>query len=44
LNIGRAEKQITKTGSILKGDADQILLPLNYPLEWIKEIRPIPSK
>ncbi|GCD83033.1 hypothetical protein PTHTG4_20960 [Parageobacillus thermoglucosidasius] len=44
LNIGRAEKQVTKTGSILKGDADQILLPLNYPLEWIKEIRPIPSK
>ncbi|WP_339212347.1 hypothetical protein [Aeribacillus sp. FSL K6-3256] len=44
LNIGRAEKQITKTGSILKGDADQILLPLNYSLEWIKEIRPIPSK
>ncbi|WP_156936151.1 pre-toxin TG domain-containing protein [Anoxybacteroides tepidamans] len=44
LNIGRAEQQMTKTGSILKGDADQILLPLNYPLEWIKEIRRIPSK
>ena len=44
LNIGRAEKQITKTGSILKVDADQILLPLNYPLEWIKEIRRISSK
>lgn len=44
LNIGRAEKQVTKTGSVLKGDEDQILLPLNYPLGWIKEIRNIPSR
>ncbi|KXZ23304.1 transposase [Bacillus nakamurai] len=44
LNIGRAEKQITKTGSLLKGNEDQVLLPLDYPLEWIKDIRAIKSK
>ncbi|WP_257831238.1 hypothetical protein [Salipaludibacillus agaradhaerens] len=26
LNIGRVEKQYTKTGALLKGDGDQILL------------------
>lgn len=44
LNIGRAEKQFTKTGAVLNGDADRILLPLNYDLEWIKEIKQIPSR
>ncbi|WP_368503179.1 pre-toxin TG domain-containing protein [Alkalihalophilus sp. As8PL] len=44
LNIGRAEKQYTKTGSLLNGDADQILLPLNPPSEWVKEVRNIPSR
>jgi toxin YxiD len=44
LNIGRAEKQYTKSGAMLKGDEDQVLLPLNYPLDWIKEIRHIPSR
>ncbi|MGG3640581.1 hypothetical protein ABES38_04230 [Bacillus gobiensis] len=44
LNIGRAEKQFTKTDAVLKGNEDQILLPLNYPLEWIKEIKHIPSR
>ncbi|MDY0406304.1 hypothetical protein P5G51_013695 [Virgibacillus sp. 179-BFC.A HS] len=44
LNIGRAEKQITKTGAVMHGDADKVLLPLNYPLDWIKEIWQIPSR
>ncbi|WHX26185.1 LXG domain-containing protein [Virgibacillus halodenitrificans] len=44
LNIGRAEQQFTKTGSKLLGDEDQILLPLNYPEEWITEIRKIKSR
>lgn len=44
LNIGRAEKQFTKTDAVLKGNEDQILLPLNYSLEWIKEIKHIPSR
>ncbi|WP_257985176.1 hypothetical protein [Bacillus sp. T33-2] len=44
LNIGRVEKQYTKTGALLEGDGDQILLPQGWPSEWIKEIRPVPSK
>lgn len=44
LNIGRVEKQYTKTGAILKGDADKILLPQGWPSEWIKDIRKVPSK
>lgn len=44
LNIGRVEKQYTKTGTILEGDADQILLPQDWPTKWIKDIREVPSK
>ncbi|WP_245828977.1 hypothetical protein [Salipaludibacillus agaradhaerens] len=44
LNIGRVEKQYTKTGALLKGDGDQILLPQGWPSEWIKDIRKVPSK
>ncbi|MCY8808053.1 T7SS effector LXG polymorphic toxin [Bacillus atrophaeus] len=44
LNVGRAEKQYTKSGSILQGDEDQVLLPLDYSLKWIKEIKQIPSR
>ncbi len=44
LNIGRVEKQYTKTGALLEGDADQILLPQGWPSEWIKDIRKVPSK
>lgn len=47
LNIGRVEKQYTKTGALLKGDGDQILLlllPQGWPSEWIKEIREVPSR
>ncbi|MCA0972231.1 hypothetical protein LCM20_16605 [Halobacillus litoralis] len=44
LNIGRVEKQYTKTGAPLEGDADQVLLPQGWPPEWIKDIREVPSK
>ncbi len=44
LNIGRVEKQYTKSGALLKGDGDQILLPQGWPSEWIKETRKVPSK
>ncbi|MBP2966863.1 hypothetical protein J8385_20025, partial [Acinetobacter baumannii] len=36
LNIGKVASQTNdKTGTILKGGADQILLPQDWPLEWI---------
>ena len=44
INIGRVEKQYTKTGALLAGDGDQILLPQGWSSEWIKEIREVPSK
>ncbi|KXH78558.1 ribonuclease YeeF family protein [Sporosarcina sp. HYO08] len=44
LNIGRVEKQFTKTGALLEGNGDQILLPQGWPSEWIKEIREVPSR
>ena len=45
LNIGKVAPQINvKTGTILKGGADQILLPQDWPLEWITDIRVVPSK
>lgn len=44
INIGRVEKQYTKTGALLEGDGDQILLPQGWPSEWIKEIREVPSR
>ncbi|GAM12827.1 hypothetical protein [Mesobacillus selenatarsenatis] len=44
LNIGRVEKQYTKTGALLEGDGDQILLPQGWPSDWIKETREVPSK
>jgi len=44
LNIGKVAEQYTKTGTKLVGQGDQILLPQDWPLEWIKEIRVVPSK
>ncbi|WP_238343606.1 hypothetical protein [Gracilibacillus saliphilus] len=44
LNIGRVEKQYTKSGSLLQGDGDQILLPQNWPKDWIKDTIKVPSK
>lgn len=39
VQIGRAEKQFTMAGTELKGNEDQILLPLNYPKDWIISTR-----
>lgn len=44
LNIGRVEKQYTKTGTLLIGDGDQILLPCGWPEKWIEQIRKVPSR
>ncbi|MEI3604988.1 hypothetical protein SPD48_04740 [Pseudogracilibacillus sp. SE30717A] len=44
LNIGKVEQQMTQTGTVFKGGGDQILLPQNWPNEWIKEIREVPSR
>ncbi|WP_332651811.1 hypothetical protein [Lysinibacillus sp. 54212] len=44
LNIGKVEQQMTQTGTVFKGGGDQILLPQNWPNEWIKEIREAPSR
>ena len=45
LNIGKVAPQINnKTKTVLKGGADQILLPQDWPLEWITDIRVVHSK
>lgn len=45
LNIGKVAPQVIKeTGTVLKGRADQILLPMGWPLNWIKKIRIVPIK
>ena len=41
LNIGRVGEQYTMSGARLAGDADQILLPQNWDLNWIKSVRTI---
>ena len=41
LNIGRVGEQYTMSGARLSGGADQILLPQNWDLNWIKSIRNI---
>jgi len=44
LNIGKVASQQTKSGSKLKGGADQILLPQDWSKEWITNKREIPSR
>ena len=45
LDIGKvASQEIKKTGTVLPGGVDQILMPMNWPLDWIKEIKVIPSR
>lgn len=41
LNIGRVGEQYTMSGARLAGDADQFLLPQNWDLNWIKNIREV---
>jgi RHS repeat-associated protein len=44
LNIGKVAEQFTKTGTKLAGQSDQVLLPKDWDLNWIKDIRVVPSK
>lgn len=45
LDIGKVAPQtIEGTGTVLKGGADQILLPRDWPESWIKEVRNVPSR
>ena len=44
LNIGKVAEQITESGGKLVGGGDQVVLPLNWDLNWIKEIRLVKSK
>ncbi|WP_234121346.1 hypothetical protein [Clostridium hydrogenum] len=44
LNIGKVAEQTTESGAKLVGGGDQVVLPLNWDLNWIKEIRIVPSK
>jgi hypothetical protein len=42
LNIGKVAPQtLDATGTVLRGRADQVLMPENWPLEWIQRIRVI---
>ena len=44
LNIGKvAPQKINSSGFILKGGADQVLLPNPWPLDWIVDIRVVPN-
>ena len=44
LNIGKVAPQtINSSGFILKGGADQVLLPNTWPLDWIVDIRIVPN-
>ena len=42
INIGRVAPQtIKESGTILKGDSDQILMPRDWPTTWIKSTREV---
>lgn len=44
LNLGKVAPQtINSSGFILKGGADQVLLPNKWPLDWIVDIRIVPN-
>ena len=44
LNIGKVAEQYTMSGTKFKGGGDQVLLPQNWPLEWISDVRKVPTK
>jgi hypothetical protein len=45
LEVGKVAPQTIKsTGTVLEGGADQVLLPQNWPKEWIKSSRQVPSR
>lgn len=44
LNVGIVAPVCLKTGTILEGGADQVLLPFNWDKEWIAGYREVTSK
>lgn len=42
LNIGKVAPQTTLSGTVQKGNADQVLMPRNWPKEWIINTRKLP--
>src|SRR5699024_6945974 len=45
LNVGKVVPQtIDKTGTVLSGGGDQILMPRDWPSEWIQDIYKVPIK
>ena len=44
MNVGVVAPARLKTGTILEGGADQVLLPLNWSKEWIVGYREVTSK
>ena len=45
INVGKVASQtIESTDTVLEGGVDQILLPQNWPKEWIIDTRPVQSK
>lgn len=44
LHVGQVSPVRLKTGTILKGGADQVLLPMNWSKEWIAGYREVTSK
>jgi hypothetical protein len=45
LHIGKVGPQVIEaSGTVLEGGLDQIILKKGWPLEWVKNIREIPSK
>ena len=42
INIGKVASQtVPGTGTVLRGGVDQVLLPKDWPLEWITEIKTV---
>ncbi|WP_420919559.1 RHS repeat-associated core domain-containing protein [Xenorhabdus bovienii] len=39
LQVGKVKEQFTKSGTRLDDGADQIVLPLGYPMSWVKDVR-----
>ncbi|WP_338803668.1 hypothetical protein WDV76_16600 [Xenorhabdus griffiniae] len=39
LQIGKVKEQFTLSGTKLEGGADQVVLPMGYPMSWVKDVR-----
>ena len=44
LSIGKvASQKISSSGTVLKGGADQILLPQEWSQDWVVDVRTVPN-